>query len=330
MNLTPAIKKLFRARETVLFGVLCLMLLGFSMTTEYFLNLDSLLSYSRYWVAPGMLAIPMTFIIATAGIDLSVGSIVAMCGIVLGILYRDYQWPIAAACAAAIASGTAAGAFNGGVSSLLRIPPLVVTLATMTLFRGVAFGLSKADAISNFPGSFTYLGNGTLFTFYFNGEAVYVPATLLGLAFTVMAGGVLLRFSWIGRYTLAIGENPVAAAFAAIPVRWMLFGIYTACGFVCGVASLFYTAVFATARADGATGLELEAIAAVVIGGTRISGGQASVTGTLLGLLIIGILRYGLELSGVKSQYVVIIVGLLLIVTAVFNEWMARRAGESK
>ena len=102
------------------------------------------------------------------------------------------------------------------------------------------------------------------------------------------------------------------------------------CGFMAGVASLFYTAVYATARADGGTGLELEAIAAVVIGGTRISGGQASVTGTLLGLLIIGILRYGLELSGVKSQNVVIIVGLLLIVTAVFNEWMARRAGESK
>lgn len=319
-----------RARETVLFGVLCVLIAGFGLTTEYFLNLDALLSQSRYWVAAGMIAIPMTFIIATAGIDLSVGSIVGMCGIILGILYRDYNWPIAGACAVAVLSGTAAGAANGAISSGLRIPPLVVTLATMTLFRGIAFGLSKADAVSNFPAGFTWLGNGTLFTTYLNGEAIAVPGTLLGLAAVVALGGLLLRYSWIGRYALAIGENPVAAAFAAIPVRWMLFGIYTATGFVCGVAALFHTAVLATAMADGGTGLELKAIAAVVIGGTRISGGQASVTGTLLGLFIIGILEYGLVLSGVKSQYVVIIVGLLLIVTAVFNEWMARRAGESK
>jgi rhamnose transport system permease protein len=304
--------------------------MGFALTTEYFLNLDSLLSQSRYWVAPGMLAIPMTFVIATAGIDLSVGSIVGMCGIVLGILYRDYHWPIAGAAAAAVLSGTAAGALNGGVSSLLRIPPLVVTLATMTLFRGVAFGLSKADAVSTFPPFITWLGSGVLFTFYFRGDPVAVPATLLGLAVVGVVGILLLRYSWVGRYSLAIGENPVAASFAAIPVRWLLLGIYTATGMICGIASLFYTAVFATARADGGVGLELEAIAAVVIGGTRISGGQASVIGSLLGLLIISILRYGLDLRGVKSQYVVIIVGVLLVVTAVFNEWMARRAGAGK
>ncbi|MGA1237596.1 MAG: ABC transporter permease [Limisphaerales bacterium] len=322
--------RMLHSRELVLFGVLCLMFTGFALTTEYFLNLDALLSQSRYWVAPGMLAVPMTFVIATAGIDLSVGSIVGMCGIVLGILYRDYHWPIAGAAAAAVLSGTAAGALNGGVSSVLRIPPLVVTLATMTLFRGVAFGLSKADAISHFPSAISWLGNGALFIFYFRGETVVVPATLLGLVLVGIAGVMLLRYSWVGRYSLAVGENAVAASFAAIPVRWLLFGIYTATGFVCGVASLFYTAVFATARADGGVGLELEAIAAVVIGGTRISGGQASVTGTLLGLLIISILRYGLDLSGVKSQYVVIIVGVLLVVTAVFNEWMARRAGTKK
>jgi rhamnose transport system permease protein len=200
----------------------------------------------------------------------------------------------------------------------------------MTLFRGIAFGLSQADAISNFPAGFNYLGSGTLFSFWLFGEEAFVPVALVVLLAAMAIGVLLLRRTWMGRYTLAIGENPSAASFAAIPVSWMLFGIYTACGFMAGVASLFYTAVYATARADGGTGLELEAIAAVVIGGTRISGGQASVTGTLLGLLIIGILRYGLELSGVKSQNVVIIVGLLLIVTAVFNEWMARRAGESK
>jgi rhamnose transport system permease protein len=317
------IRRILFSREAVLCGLFAAMFTAFAITTDGFLDAFSLLERARYWVIPGMIAVPMTFIIATSGIDLSVGSIVAMCGIVLGLLHSDAHWPIALAAVAAVAAGIAAGALNGGVSSYLNIPPLVVTLGTMALFRGVAMGLSKARTVSNFPDSFLWLSQGDAFKLPF-GDGVFLPAPVVALIVVVVIGWILMRKSWIGRYTECIGENPTAAAFAAIDVRRMNLILYTACGAVCGIASLFNTALYATAKADAAMGLELEAIACVVIGGTRISGGEGSVIGSLLGLLIIGILRYGLEMAGVKSQHVVIVVGALLVVTAVVNEWLAR------
>lgn len=310
-------RRVLLAREAVLFYVLLGMFLVFSVFVEGFLDWFSLFEQTRYWAIPGMIAVPMTFIIATAGIDLSVASILAMSGIVLGLLFRDAHLPIWLAACAAVLAGLLAGAFNGGVSSYLRIPPLVVTLATMALFRGAAMGLSKARPIKDFPEGFLWLGQGD----------VFVPVPLVALLAVAAVGWVLMRRSWVGRFTECIGENETAAEFAAIDVRRLKWALYSACGLVCGLAALFNTALYATAKADTANGMELEVIACVVIGGTRISGGQGSVLGSLLGLLIIGILRHGLIMAGVRSQYVIIVVGALLIVTVVFNEWMARRKG---
>jgi len=320
------IRRMVLSREAVLCYVFLTLFIAFALTTEGFLDWFSLLERTRYWVIPGLIAVPMTFIIATAGIDLSVASIVAMCGIILGLLYNDAHWPIPLAALAAVLAGVVAGAFNGGISSYLKIPPLVVTLATMALYRGVAMGLSKARTVSNFPDGFQWISQGDAFPIPVGkGETVFFPVPLFALLLVVALGWVLMRKSWVGRFTECIGENVTAAAFAAIDVRRMTLGLYTACGLVCGVAALFNTALYNTAKADAAAGMELEAIACVVIGGTRISGGQGSVLGSLLGLLIIGILRYGLEMAGVKSQQVIIFVGGLLITTAVFNEWMAAR-----
>lgn len=316
------------SREFALAGALVLLFAVFSVTVDGFLDGYSLFEQSRYWVITGLIAIPMTFIIATAGIDLSVGSILALSGIVMGLLYHDAQWPMAAAALAGVAAGTAAGAVNGVVGSYLRVPPLVVTLATMALFRGLAMGLSQGSPITGFPDGFTWLSQGDLFSVPVGGgERAFVP---FSLAVLVVAGGVgmvLMHKTWVGRFTQCIGENETAAAFAAINVRLLKCLLYTICGLVCGVAALFQSALYATAKADTALGLELEVIACVVVGGTRISGGQGSVLGSLLGLLIIGILRYGLVMAEVATTYVIIIVGSLVIVTAVFNEWMALRQG---
>jgi rhamnose transport system permease protein len=317
---------LFR-REAALLGAFVLLFAVFSISVDGFFDWFNLFERSRYWVVPGMVAMPMVFIIATAGIDLSVASIVALCGIAFGMSYNAGA-PVPFAAVIAISVGLVAGSINGGVSSFLGVPPLVVTLATMALFRGMAMGLSKGAPIRDFPDGFQWISQGDLFRVPF-GDGVHVPVPLIALLVTVSVGAVLLKRSWIGRYTESIGENETAARFAAIDVRWLKFGLYAACGAVCGVASLFHTALYATAKADTAMGLELEAIACVVVGGTRISGGDASVVGALLGLLIIGILRYGLEMAGVPSQYVIIAVGSLLIATAVFNEWVGGR-GEGR
>ncbi|MBN2309933.1 MAG: ABC transporter permease, partial [Candidatus Hydrogenedentes bacterium] len=205
-----------------------------------------------------------------------------------------------------------------------NVPPLVVTLATMTLFRGIAMGLSKGDPIGNLPDGLTWLSQGDAFRIP-AGEAgpVFFPVPLFPLVFVFGAGILVLRKTWFGRFTECIGENETAAEFAAIDTRRVKLALYTLCGVVCGVGAVFQTALYNTAKANTALGMELEVIACVVIGGTRISGGRASMIGTLLGLLLIGILRYGLDMARVQQQYIIILVGCLLIAAAVFNEWMA-------
>lgn len=319
------IKKILSARETILLAMLLALFTLFALRVEGFIDAYGLLEQTRYWVVPGLLAIPMTFIIATAGIDLSVGAVVALSGIVTGMLHVEYGWPAPLAACMGLLAGFCAGAINGGVSSYLRIPPLVVTLATMTLFRGLAMGLSQAKAFGGYPDSFSWISQGDLFEFTYGDDLVAgFPVPLAVLLLAVAIGHVLMKRSWIGRYTECIGENETAARFAAVEVQRLKFWLYAAAGTVAGAAAAFNITLFDTAKPDAATGMELEAIACVVVGGTRISGGHGSVLGTLLGLCIIGILRYGLELYGLQSETVIIVVGMLLIVTAVFNEWASR------
>jgi len=310
------------AREMGLLAVLVIMFIVFSRSVDGFFDLSNILERSRYWVVPGMIAVAMTFIIGTAGIDLSVGSIVAMASVVLGLLYEGWGWPIALAALAAVLVALCAGFFNGAVSSYIRIPPLVVTLATMVLFRGLAMLIGRERAFSDFPDSFLALGLGDAFKLPV-GEMSYFPTPLLALITVAALGWLLMKKSWLGRFSECIGENETAAEFAAINTRIIKTVIYAGCGLVCGCGALINTAIYSTAKANTAQGLELEVIACVVVGGTRISGGHASVPGTMLGLLIIGILRYGLVMAGMKSQHVLILVGCLVIITAIFNEWLA-------
>lgn len=318
------IRRILASRETILVLILIGLCLIFSIWVEGFSDWVNVVERSRYWVVPGMIAVPMTLIIATGGIDLSVGSILGMSGIVLGLLFRDAGWSIALACLAAVVTGLLAGAFNGGVSSYLKIPPLVVTLATMALYSGISLALSQARPIGNFPTPFQWLGQGDFFQVPFGDrDDIVFPAPLLALLAVSLAGWVIMRRSWVGRYAECIGENELAAYFAAIDVRFLKWALYTMAGGICGLASVFYTSLYATARPEAGRGMELEAIACVVVGGTRISGGRGTVIGTILGLLIIGVLRYGLEMGGVPSQRLIIFVGILLIVTAVLNEWLS-------
>lgn len=321
----------FLMREAALFAGCMLLFCAFSVFIPDFLDAYGLAEQLRYLVVPGMIAVPMTFIIATAGIDLSVGAIVALCGILLGMLHEDFGLPLPLACVAAVMAGLAAGSFNGSVVAYLGIPPLVVTLATMTLFRGLATGLSQARPYRAFPPEFIQISQGNLFTVTGSSgtELLILPLPAMTLALVVALGAVILRRSWVGRHVELIGENETAARFAAIPVPALTFALYAACGLVCGLCAIYHIALVGTAKSDAAMGFELKAIACVVLGGTRISGGHASVLGTLLGLLLLGMLGYGLHLAGVNDEVVIIVEGLLLVTTAVFNEWLFRR-GEAR
>ena len=311
-------------RELGLFALLAVICVGFGVASENFRDPYNFLDRTRQWVEIGLIAVPMTFIIATAGIDLSVGSLLALCGIVAGLCFQDLGLPLPVALVCGILAGGAGGALNALAVSGLRVPPLVATLATMAMFRGLAMGLSQAGPVGGFPRWFTDFGSisglGT-------GDYL-VPYQLLILMALVGLGVLVFRRTCIGRWTVQVGENPKAARFSAVPVNRLLFTLYTGCGLVCGLAAVVYTARFATARPDAATGLELEVIACVVIGGTRITGGNGSVIGTFLGVLILGTLRFGMDMSGVLQQYQIILVGFLVIGTAIANEWLARRNRE--
>lgn len=271
---------------------------------------------SRHLVEIGLIAIPMTFIICTGGIDLSVGSMMVLSAMAMGIAFRDWEWSLWTAVPFSVFVGTVAGGFNGWVGSYLAIAPLVVTLATRALYRGLALGISEADPVSSFPIEFIMLSEHSW---------GLVPYTFILMVTLILVGHLFFRKSWIGRYTVAIGTNENAAEFAAIPTKAIKCGLYTFCGLMCGIAAPIYVSRFATANPEHAGMLELDVIAAVVVGGTRITGGSGSVLGTGLGLLIVGMLRFGLDLKAVSQQHQTILMGLVVIVMAVLNEWVTRR-----
>ncbi len=309
-------------RELSLIVLLIVICLGFGLTNPNFRDPYNLLDRTRHWVEIGIIAVPMTYIIATGGIDLSVGSMLALCGIVMGLFFEKMGMSIPVALVFAVLTGAAAGAFNALSISLFRVPPLVTTLATMAMYRGLAIGFCQADPVRGFPESFTDWASLSTIGF---GD-FQLPYQTLIMILIVTLGIFVFRKSCLGRWTVQIGESEKASYFTTVPVRKVVFTLYMASGVMCGLASIFYTGRFATAHPSAARALELEVIACVVIGGTRITGGSGSVLGTFLGVLIIGCLRFGMEMQGILQKYQIILFGVLVIVTAIANEWLARRS----
>lgn len=278
----------------------------------------------------GVLALPMTAIVLTAGIDLSIGSIVALSGVVLGLLYRDWRWPIWAAALGGVGCGALAGGFNGALVAL-RAPPLVATLATMALYAGLAMALVDGERIKDLPDSFTWIGQQS-----FGG----LPYSVWLLAILAIAYCILVHWTWMGRAVFAIGENRLAAEFAAVPVRRIEALLYALSGATAGLVAVTQTGLRASAIPDAARGFELQAIACVVLGGTRVTGGFGSIGRTLLGLATLAHLQIGLRNLGYKNliwpglgwrvtldvNAQLIVVGLLVIVVAVANERLASRS----
>ncbi len=301
-------------REVGLLIALVILLAAMSALSPFFLRANNLLGLTRHLVEVGIIACAMTCIMATGGIDLSVGSLLGLSGIVLG--YASQAWGIGTGIGLALVAGTLGGALNGALVARFALPPLVVTLATMALFRGVAMTISQAQPISQFPELFTVLGQG---------HVAGIPNQLWLWCTAYGASWIVLQRTGYGRYLRAIGDRYAAARSAAIPVSSVLFSAYAATGFLCALASVVYTSRVFTARADAGTGLELEVITAVVLGGTSINGGRASLLGTLLGVLILGVMRNGFSLAGVPSVWQAIFAGLILIATAAFNHTLTGR-----
>jgi rhamnose transport system permease protein len=299
--------------------MVALVAVAFGATTDGFMDPLNLADRSRYWVETGLIAVPMTFIIASGGIDLSVGSLLALASVASGRLLRA-GCPMSAVVAGSILTGLAGGAFNALAIRALRLPPLVVTLATLALFRGLAYGITGAQPISGWPGGFTDWGG--LGAWHLAGRW-QLPWTFLILLAFVAAGTAVFHRHALGRRARQMGENHVAARFAGVSAARTQWALYCLSGLACGVAAVFWTARFATAHPGAAQGMELDVITVVVVGGTRITGGSGSVPGTFLGLLLLGLLRYGLDLRSVTQQDQAVLMGFLVVAVAILNETLS-------
>ncbi len=285
-----------------------------SIASPNFLTYTNLSSVARQTAVINIMALGMTMIIVSGGIDLSVGSILALSGL-LGTMTME-KHGIAAGMVVGILTGTLCGFSNGTLATALRISPFIVTLGTMGIFRGMALIISKGLPVHEIPPTFSFLGEGTL---------LHVPFVLWILMVCAVVVHMLLEHTRLGRYGFSIGSNPDAAFYAGVPVRFHTTAIYAIAGLLTGLAGMTEASRLMTGQPTGGQGYELTAIAAVVIGGGSLRGGEGSVLGTLVGAFIMGLLANGSDLLGTNPYWQQVIIGAVIILAVWFDELRKRR-----
>jgi rhamnose transport system substrate-binding protein len=314
----PLAERLFPNNEWVLLVVIAIECVVFGMAGNNFASAGNAFEITRLGVEIGLLALALTPIIVTGGIDLSVGSMMGLAAIVLGWLWRDVGLPMPLAVALTLLLGVAGGALNAALITRLKFPPLIVTLGTLSLFRGIAEGVTGGiQHYSGFPASFLHVGQG-----YVGGV---VPTQLFIFVAAAIAAAWWLHRTSFGRALYAIGHSAEGARYAGIPVSRRLGAVYVLSGLAASLAAVIYVAHLGQAKSDAGTGYELMAITAVVLGGASIFGGRGTVLGTVLGLFSIVLLQNGLRLSGQPAELSGILTGVLLVAT-IMVDLLSRRA----
>jgi rhamnose transport system permease protein len=295
-------------QELILAALILAEIVVFSICGPNFFSIGNFFECIRLAVEIGLLSLAMTPVILTGGIDLSVGSMMGLAAVVFGALWHDAGLSLPIAALLALLVGLAGGAINAGLIARLNVSPLIVTLGTYSLFRGIAEGMTgAARSFSNFPSSFLFLGQG-----YVGG---IVPTQAIIFAGAILFFYLLVHRTTAGRAFYAIGLSPAGARYAAIPVNRRLLAVYLLAGFFSALAAIIYVAHIGQAKSDAGTGYELIAITAVVLGGASIFGGSGTIRGTLLGLTAIVILENGLRLSVFPAELAGILTGVLLVLT---------------
>jgi AI-2 transport system permease protein len=316
--------------EAVLIGFLLIEFLIFGQIIPDFFNLNNLLYSINDFAFIALAAIPMTFVIITGGIDVSVGSIMGLSSIVVGVLWQGGM-SIWFALLITLLVAVTAGFINGAISAFTTVQPLVVTLGSMFLFSGIALVISGGssasgyEGISGFPDSFVNLANGLLF-------GIPNPIWIL-LASIVLFGG-LLHLTRYGRNVFLVGINSKAAKYSGINTKWIVLSTYMLSGLGGGISGIILTSYFSSARSDLGSEAVLPVITAVVLGGTSIFGGKGSVIGTAVASIVIGMMQYGLQMASMSSEQTSVVIGLMLIVAVLVrnhsNIHLFKRFGVSK
>jgi ribose/xylose/arabinose/galactoside ABC-type transport system permease subunit len=304
-----------RKIEFILLGILIIVIIIMSFLSKAFLNVLTLFQILQLSAELGIMSIPMTLIIITGGIDLSITSTLALSGVIMGYLWKFWGVNIWIAAILAIILGGIAGLFNGTLVAKLRIPALLATLGTWAAYAGLAVGIDRGKGVSGFPESFLKLGEGSF---------VGIPYSLLIWAIIAIIFYIVVSKTSFGRYLFAIGNNEKGAFYSGVSVQKVEMTIYILAGLLAGLAGVIYASRTATATSSAFSSGALNVVAASVLGGTDVKGGSGTILGTVLGVLIIALIDAGLTLANVQATVQEIIVGTILISSIIFYEYVGK------
>lgn len=311
------LRSLLRGNKAFLIVVgLCIIL---SIASPVFLRTSNLLNIVRQVCVSTLLSIGFTVVLSSGHMDLSVGTLLGLCGMVLAKMIKEAGIPLPIAIILTLLLGTACGALNAATITIFRVVPFVATLATQSIFKGANYLISNLVPVAGLPDELVFIGQGYL---------LGVPVPIYIMLLVIILVWIMMNRTKFGRYVLAMGGNAEAARVSGINVDKMRYGVYMVGGFCTGIAAVVMTARTASAQVSAGQNMEMDAIAAVVIGGTAMSGGNANVWGTMFGCLIVGIVNNGLNLLGVDSNWQVIAKGVLILFAVIIDTLSARAQAE--
>ncbi|CAG0968930.1 MAG: ABC transporter permease [Rhizobiaceae bacterium] len=317
------IRKSGAHHKLLAFGSLILLVAVFSIASPNFLQTNNVIAILQATSVNGVLAIAATLVIISGGIDLSVGTLMTFCAVIAGVLLTFLGLPMVVGIPGALLAGLASGALTGVLITRLRIPPFIATLGMMLIYKGLSLAICGAKPIyfNDTPG-FTEISTGSLIGAII--PALPIPNGVLILFLVAFAAAFVLQRTALGRYTFALGSNEEALRLSGVGIdRWKI-AVYAVAGGICAIAGILLASRINSAQPAIGQGYELDAIAAVVIGGTSLSGGRGTMLGTMIGALIISVVANGLRILSVPQEWQIVVTGSIIIL-AVYTDNLRRR-----
>lgn len=310
-------------QKLLAFASLILLLIGFSIASPNFMQTSNMIAILQATSVNGVLAVAATLVIITGGIDLSVGTLMTFCAVIAGVVLTNLGMPLPLGVLAAIATGAFCGLCSGTFVAKMKIPPFIATLGMMLILKGLSLVISGTRPIyfNDTPG-FDQISRGSLIGEVF--PALPIPNGVLILFLVAGAAAYVLGRTVLGRYTFALGSNEEAVRLSGVNTDLWKMAVYALAGAICGIAGILIASRLNSAQPALGLGYELEAIAAVVIGGTSLSGGRGTVLGTLIGALIMAVLTNGLRVLSVAQEWQTVVTGAIIIL-AVYADMVRRR-----
>jgi len=309
-------------QKAMAFASLLVLMTFFSLASPNFLQTGNLVSILQSTAVNGVLAIACTFVIITAGIDLSVGTMMTFCSVMAGVVLTYWGMPLPLGIVAAIFFGALCGFTNGVLIAKLKIPPFIATLGMMMLLKGLSLVISGTKPIYfNDTPDFPVISQESLIGYFI--PALPIPNAVLIMFVIAVLASIVLNKTLVGRYTFALGSNEEAVRLSGVNVAFWKIVVYSISGAICGVAGLLIASRLNSAQPALGQGYELDAIAAVVIGGTSLSGGTGTILGTIIGAFIMSVLTNGLRIMSVAQEWQTVLTGLIIIL-AVYTDILRR------